>query len=148
MKKAEYIKVLIKAGYKRSEIQGHKISELKAIYENVKGAELGKVEETEVDLSVGQIAAESLGITTAAQNFTVEKPSFEDTPKLETEKDKSIELMKGLLADGYSLKLCATKRYITISGHLATTILDWIKEHKPYEVIAMKCGEPARHFNV
>lgn len=130
MKKRDYIEALIKAGYKKSEIQGHKVDELKAIYENVKGAELDEVEGKEIE------------------ETEVEKPSSEDIPKLEPVKDKSIELMKDLLTKGYSLKLCATKRYITISGHLATTILDWIKEHKPYEVIAMKCGEPARHFNV
>lgn len=129
MKKRDYIEALIKAGYKKSEIQGHKVDELKAIYENVKGAELDKVDETKIEKT------------------EVEKPSFQKK-ELDTEKDKSIELMKDLLDKGYSLKLCATKRYITISGHLATTILDWIKEHKPYEVIAMKCGEPARHFNV
>ena len=125
MKKADYITVLVKAGFTKFELKEHNLSELKSILKDVKAAE-----------NLGQSMAD---MTKDIIETELAKPQVEDS--------KSISLMKELLKDGYSLKLCAVKRYLTISGSLGSA-LSWIEEHKPHQVVAMKCGVPARHFNV
>ncbi len=126
MKKADYITALVKAGFTKSELKDHGIKELKSIYKDVKAAE-----------NLGEVMAEQ---TKSIIETELAKPEVEDS--------KSLSFIKQLIKDGYSLKLCAAKRYITISGSVTYTVLEWIDEHKPHEVVAYKDGETTRHFNV